>query len=721
MLNIKPITLNVKSFYFLTFSLFVGILMRNSALYPTVFADEYVYSNSSRLIAIENSAISNYLFLWIYRLTNLCDDGFLSCARILNSLFFIGAIPFIYQIAKRAAYRKVAYFVCVLVIVSPINIYTAFFMPEAMYFLAFWVLAWYVLCCMQRLTLLQAFITGSLIAVCALIKPHGIFLLIPAFLFIAYLARCDRISLGKFFAFVMILGASFIFTKFSIGYLLAGKGGLSFLGGTYSATSSDFLNAVASAGGPPEALANESFGYRLRLLFSALFNFQSNFWNFIYLWFSNLKGHLLSIFLMFGLPIFICARTFLFNASKKTEQEKFRQNLIVLTLIFVGFLILFSSLYSGLMGQASGERSIWRLHERYYNFTFPLFYICAASVIYSEGRVGDNGVIKSFFRKEFGLAIFVIAMIVWGYLTILIKYQPTSIDSPELAGFVAKRSFLLIFSFVSIFLILGMVCQRNWAARIYLFLLAPATILVSSVFVNLNMWERSTPDVYDRAGIVAKQILSKADMDHLVVVGENPIELSRVMFYLSNPNVTSQTIKGGSLYEESMLPNGKTGALVFDRYAISDKFNNIRFFDGFTLIGGHQEIVVKFDLQNWPPKGISQVTGVDKYPESWGIWSVENVVRLQFVEPLPNHFKLTIEARAFGPNIGRLFQIKVGQEQRSFKLDDSFGSTTLSFYGVSNSNSLLISIPKPTAPSSLSNSQDNRTLGIALKTLKISW
>ena len=81
-------------------------------------------------------SVSRFFFI-VYRVTNYCGDGFLDCARILNVLFFVSAAPFIYLIGRQITGKKTALLIAVLSLLGPVNVYTAFFMAEAMYFYAF--------------------------------------------------------------------------------------------------------------------------------------------------------------------------------------------------------------------------------------------------------------------------------------------------------------------------------------------------------------------------------------------------------------------------------------------------------------------------------------------------------------------------------------------------------------------------------------------------------
>jgi len=77
------------------FIIFIALLFKNMGLYPSVFADEYVYSKLSRLVPLAAANVPDYIYFAIYRITNISGDGFLECARVLNSLFFVVSAPFI--------------------------------------------------------------------------------------------------------------------------------------------------------------------------------------------------------------------------------------------------------------------------------------------------------------------------------------------------------------------------------------------------------------------------------------------------------------------------------------------------------------------------------------------------------------------------------------------------------------------------------------------------
>jgi phosphoglycerol transferase len=720
MTSLKSLTFNTKIFYALLLGVFIAILMRNSALYPSVFADEYTYSISSRVLPLSEAAISNYLYLLIFRLTNVCGDGFLSCARILNLVFFFGAIPFIYQIAKKVSSRSVARWICLLTVIGPINLYTAFFMPEALYFLTFWVYAWYLLSIEDDVSIKQAMIVGILAGLSSLIKPHGIFLIIPTFLYFIFLLNTKtRKVWERVLLITLVIFVSFIAIKFIVGYLIAGKTALNLLGNTYSATTSDFLNAVANDS-TPETIAQESLISKLKYLFISIVNFDSNFWNFIRLWLTNLQGHLISLCLLFAIPLCLGLKALYRHRGENDTKIKAQLNLIVFSLIFIFFLIFLSSLYSGLMGQASGERLIFRLHERYYNFAFPLFYILIASV-FAGNYLAEKSDESS---ERFLYVVFVVAMsgiILYGALFFTRVYQPTSIDSPELFGITSERSVLFVISFFSICVLLASVFYSRVAGKFYLLIIAPIYIAISTIYVNVNMWQKTLPDLYDRSGIIAKNILTTDELKKLVIVGDNPIELSRTAFYLDVLPSYIQIIKGGSIYSESSMPPGIELALVLDGHAIDKGSKNIRRFDEFSLVGGGGNIAINFPLSRFSSEEIAYLDGVFMPPEVWGTWSIGKFINIDFKKRLPEKFTITLEARAYAKNVNKDFIVHIGSYSQKFRVGNKFDSIKLLVENPNMVNRISIEVPMPTSPKSLGEVEDERELGIAIRGMAISW
>src|SRR5690606_14161442 len=129
----------------------------------------------------------------LFKGTSSCGVAFLECARLINALLLVGAMPVIYLVARPYAGRGLSFVVTWLSVLGPFNVYTAYFMPETLYFLGFWVFAWYVLVVGERLKP-WAFGGGSgaILGLMMAVKFHAVFLLAALFAYIFVYALLGR-------------------------------------------------------------------------------------------------------------------------------------------------------------------------------------------------------------------------------------------------------------------------------------------------------------------------------------------------------------------------------------------------------------------------------------------------------------------------------------------------------------------------------------------------
>lgn len=131
---------------------------------------------------------------------------------------------------------------------------------------------------------------------------------------------------------------------------------------------------------------------------------------------------------------------------------------------------------------------------------------------------------------------------------------------------------------------------------------------------------------------------------------------------------------------------------------------------------------IQFNLPGLPQQ-VQKVSGLS-YAENWGRWSDANLlpdVTIQYLEPLPAKFALTISARAFGNNSLRPVQVRVGdwQQQVTFGAQDT--TMTLQVDNPSRARSIVITPPEPIETSE--GTVDGfaaRKLGIGLVSLKVT-
>ncbi len=655
--------------------LFIALLFRNTGVYPAVFADEYSYSTFSRLLPLQESAFPDYLYLAIYSLTNTCGDGFLNCARMLNTIFFVAALPFIYLITMRVSTRLVASIVALLAVLGPINSYTAWYMPEALYFLSFWLLTWFMLRLDNTSDLRSWCVAGILLGLSALVKPHALFLSPAVVIYILYVSRRKE---GKWvlqaIRNAIICVASTFAAKFSIAYLLAGKAGLTILGPTYT----------YMAG---RTTSNSDRYVEL-------------------LWLStqSARGHILAVCLMFGVSIAF-AITASFDSVLSKEETRSGHRIAIYALLVLVNLILVVSLYTASVAEVA------RLHMRYYNFALPLLLVIAAYQLSLEQTT-------NMLKRRAIIALPIGAAILYAVYTFLASFTINIVDCPELCGFTFNSIVFYVLSGISFFALALWVYSARAGAKIFVYLLMPLAVGSSTYCVNhVFRVILGAPGVFDKAGIITKQFLSNDQFSRLVIVGSDPAGLYRSLFYLDNPAASFQMIPPGAAYDLSKLPVGKEWILVIGDHSLPENISRQLSKDGFTLARAFHTVTVDFKRSSWPSV-ISRTEGLS-FAEPWGTWSLGDAVTLDFFNPLPEKFTLHLVASAYGPNVGKEFVAHVGDSAIRFTLAASPENRVLEFSNPKRSQIIKIDVPSPCSPTELGLRRDDRSLGILLMNLRI--
>ena len=666
--------------FFAAIVLFLALLFRNSGIYPVVFADEYFYSKFSRLLPLADSTIPNYLYLAIYRLTNICRDGFLNCARILNALFFVAAMPFIYLATRRVSTKRMASIVSLLAVLGPINTYTAYYMPEALYFFSFWLLTWFIMRLDNTSDLRSWCFAGILLGLLALIKPHALFLLPPIAVYILYVGRKKEGQWVLQAIWNAVIFVAFAFAaKFSIGYLLAGKAGVTIFGSAYT--------SIAS-----RTTSNLEHHFELLSLST-----------------ESAKGHILAICLMFGAPIAFAIKAS-FDSVLSKEETKSGHRIAAYALLVLVSLILVASVFTASIVGLGPYETATRLHMRYYNFALPLLLVIAASQLSLEQ--GTNTL-----KGRAIVAFPVGAAILYAVYTFLAPFTPNFIDSPELCGFTFNSIVFYVLSGVS-FLALASWVYSAWAgATIFVYLLMPFAVGFSTYHVNQELRQYLVPNVFDKAGIITKQFLPNEELSKLIIVGSKPGGFFRSLFYLDNPKASWKKIPEGAAYDLSKLPAGKEWILVIGDDALPENICWQLPMDGFTLARATCTSAVDFKKSAWPGV-ISSARGLSK-AEPWGTWSSGDVVTLEFSKPLAEKFTVHLVAHAFGPNVEKEFVAHVGDSAIRFTLAGSPEEKVLEFRNPKRSKIIKIDVPSPCSPKELGLSGDDRRLGIGFTELRI--
>ena len=122
------------------------------------------------------------------------------------------------------------------------------------------------------------------------------------------------------------------------------------------------------------------------------------------------------------------------------------------------------------------------------------------------------------------------------------------------------------------------------------------------------------------------------------------------------------------------------------------------------------------------PSFIKEMKGLS-YKEDWGQWSDASKYKniyIEFDKPLEEKIELIIFAKAFGPNVGLPFKIKIGSEVQSLVLGPNIDEFKLSFKNVEQSSVLEIFSPNSVSPQDLGIiNGDFRKLGIGIRKLSL--
>ena len=661
----------------------VLLMIRSIGLYPTVFGDEYTYSSMSRLLPLSVAGIPDYLYFSIYKLTHLCGAGFMGCAKLLNSLFFVAAAPFIYLTARRCCGIRVSVVIVALSMLGPINSYTAFFMPEALFFLSFWVGVSYFLSLDAQASTKKWIIFGAMMGCSSLIKPHALFV-VPAYclciIFFAYKSIDKWMMTGLRNAALFV--TTMLATKFIFSFLIAGKSGLTLFGNFYTST----LETNAT-----------SLQRYVDILLAAP---------------RIIEGHFLANALMFGTAVAIAILGTVKVLSNKTvlAQDKIAFCTLALLLNLIAIVALFSASVAG----SNIVETAFRLHMRYYDFMLPLLFIAAGSQI--------NAVNPA--QLKYGrLTVVVVLLATIGYaaVTHMHPFTMSFVDNPELRGYTLNSKWFVILAGLSAFSLLLWYKSVSSGAIFFMFVYLPMSVAVSTFNNNSEVRQRMVPDAYDRAGLFAKSYLPPSELPKLLVVGENAASILKALFYVEDMNAGPDlSYVPGVPYTAAQSPTDKKWILVIgDIDFVKGDFEVMRF-NGYSLakkIVPLYPLLIDFRDASWPDT-VTKITGLSQ-AESWGAWSNSTNVEIKFTQPLPTVFELVIHAKAFGPNENRVFDIEVDGRLYPVKLGADVTFHTLNIKNPGNADKLVIKVPSPTSPKQLGLSEDDRLLGMGLNKLEI--
>ena len=667
------------------------LYQRNFGLHPTVFADEWYYSKMARLTALPDAIVPSYLYLWIFGFTKACGDGYLECARVGNLVFFMAAAPFIYLITRRFASGLVAFSVALLSALAPLNVYTAYFMPEATYYFGFCVLSWVALTRTGWHPMLQALALGAVLGVMSLVKVHALFLLPALCPFLVY-ASWQRGGPWLVRGLVVAAAAA-VFTvviKFGLGWLVAGEAGLSLLGPFYQ--------------GAVNASGNSS---KFRLVAPA---------------FINGRGHLMALALLYGVPLAIllhelCTRAL--RARAKGAAADPRNLLHVYAFLTLGAAAGVTVLYTATL-DAPGSKEILRLHLRYYSFVFPLLCIVAAAAITPRRHEETPALALPWLRWV--LALLLGAILVFSLFR-LHGYALNIVDGPDIGGIDLVGPSGKILIGLQLVLLLAWAARLRAAPLLFVFVALPASLVASHDGAGRNLAAHRPPGHADTVGKFMHDTVAPADRGQVVVAGKDMTQIMRVQFYLDHPDSVPLMIETPGPIADYLVPiNKKWMVLLGDQNQLPDSLSPVLRTPHYTVVRLPEPDypVGRLHLSAQPdPRFITGMEGLS-HAEAWGRWSDAKKVVIHFAQPLPRRVGVVLNARAYDVNATLPFTAHIDGAQKTFRVGWHLQEIGLHFDTDGTARTLVIDVPQPVSPAERGSPGDPRKLGIGIAEITIT-
>lgn len=666
-------------------AVFAWLLQRNLGLNPAIFADEWYYSKMARLMPLSEAIVPSYLYLWLFRGSLACGDGFLDCVRVGNALFWVGGGFLFYLVARNYMPRLLAIVLVIGGLLAPTNIYTSFFMPEATYYFGFAALSWVALSPDAWTPARRALAAGLVVGLMSLVKVHAVFLIPAVSLFLAVGAWMDGGAgrRGQALLAAALVPVTALAVKFGVGYLIAGDPALSVFGSFYGNTASSTGNTS-----------------KLALLGPAFINF---------------RGHLMALAILASLPLAMLLHLVLSRAARQQSGAALNRLQLWTFLMLgstAGLTVAYTASISGI-----GPNEVLRLHLRYYSFVLPLLVMLAAAAFARPSEPLPAGARRSAWL----VAAFLLAVLAFA-LWRLPTYSITPVDAPEISGIgLRTKAGMLLAALSALVLVLWARGSRH-ASTVFLFLALPLVLFYGNweTKAYLNQLRPGWPA--DNGGRFARANVPVAERNEITVATTGILDLMRAQFHIDAPDTGMLDLEKDAPIEEYQLPVRKKWLLVIGNHPLPPGIVPVKATADYALVRLPDNTGRPLgSLHMSQPFGgfVTEAQGLSG-AEPWGRWSDAKQVMLHFSQPLPKKALVILTARGFGPNATLPFTIQVGAARSQFRVGPSLQEVGLRFDTDGAQRSLTIEVPQPTSPEDMGGRGDTRKLGIGIAEITIA-
>lgn len=505
-----------------------------------VFPDETNYINSIRLRPISEAIIPNYLYYHIYKLAEYMPGSFLQNGKIINSILYALAAPFIFMLAKMVCRERMALLITALSMLMPPSIYVVFFIAEPPYFTGFWFFAWLVIRFRNSSPAKYAALCGCVLAVLSFIKVHAIFMLPGLCLY--FLLKYRRPSI---LANIKVWGTAalcailtFFAVKFTLGYCLAGANGLTLFGKDYSGVYGQGLG---------------QFDWTTFLLHSS----------------HIFIGHLFGLCLVFGFPVLVALRA-AFDKTPETDTEDAVSSMALLTLCMLATFMVISCAFTGLISiflSIGSNKDAFVIQGRYYNFVYPgLLIVCGYMYTFHKNGLGKPPfwlqIIAGFTAL---MAVMAVATKFKSYVLVLETHYP------EVATLVRIVPTILVYPLVilSVGMTVAWLLGKKRVNSVFLFIFLPLYIVSALIASNHHVHYRNARVVHPvaQAAMTIDEYLNH-HTDDIVVCVYTESFATMFQYFFHNPNVhTIVTVEAGDI-DPAILPKGTKWVITYGRMTV---------------------------------------------------------------------------------------------------------------------------------------------------------
>lgn len=507
---------------------FTGLVVRGQGVLPSVMADEWHYSLLARLLPFSQSDDLGFAYLGFYGLTNACADGYLGCVRVLNALFFVGGCFLVFRSARHFLPPAKSLGVAAVALLAPESVYTVFFMPESMYFFLFWAFAFVALSAAHtgNFSGKTVVLSGGLLALASLVKPHAIFLVACFGLYLLIVWSPSNISaFGRRLSLFLVFIVTFLGVKFFLGFLAAGKSGVTVFGSRYSNMASQNVTAE-------------------RLIDLVTVSGQI------------LLNHLGLVMFMFFVPIFGALK--LLISPERGEEGAAQRNLALFLLLVLVPLIGVTAAFSASVAGTNPYDVVDRVHMRYYNFSVPLLIIMSGVLLARDEGLPLKGSV--------GAAVICLPLFVLGAVHLvgwLSGLQINWVDSPGLMFLGLERWIRVGLLALGLCVVLLSLISLQRAAKLYLLVFLPVLFLIDSYAIQKVVEVRKKPDVYDVAGMAVNALLKGRVAEQATLFGPDESLLYKTSFFLDRTNTAIRVVNSGQPVDPALVPAEATQVIVF--------------------------------------------------------------------------------------------------------------------------------------------------------------